>query len=308
VQVLTHLLLKEKFINGATCVSCLSALARLVLRDPRFGSQFVEAGGLDGPFVRRLLDKDRTAGEGIMEFLLIISSLARVSESHYPPIHAARPYDMILALLVHNEGGIRARTCNLLGNICRHSAYFYEHLPSAGILDRLVACCRDVDQEVRKFACFAIGNAAFHNSSLYGALASAVRPLVALIDPSEDEKAQANAAGALGNLVRNGSDLCQSLLDAKAVERLLECVELSLEQDADCNAGTFETSKFSAPPIRVALFSLGTMASHSKIRKHMKSNVGAENRCEAVLQASELLRDTVAVKYTRRILSKLHSQ
>ena len=307
VQALTHVVMKERLISGATCSTCLSVLARLVLRDPRFGTQFVEAGGLDGPFVRRLLDAERTTGEGIMEFLLIVSHLARVSESHYPPIHAARPYEMILSLLVHNEGGIRARTCNLIGNICRHSAYFYEFLPLGGILDKLIACCRDSDQEVRKFACFAIGNAAFHNSSLYGALASAVRPLVALIDPSEDDKTQANAAGALGNLVRNGPDLCQSLLDAKAVERLLECVELSMGQDSACEIGPLGASKFSAPPIRVALFSLGTLASHARIRRHLKGNVGAENRCEAVLQASIHLQDNVALKYTRRILCKLHS-
>jgi hypothetical protein len=63
----------------------------------------------------------------------------------------------------------------------------------------------------RKFACFAIGNAGFHNPTLYDALRPAVGPLVKLLSDDE-EKTRANAAGALGNLVRNSGQLCPEII------------------------------------------------------------------------------------------------
>jgi len=30
-----------------------------------------------------------------------------------------------------------------------------------------IECCYDVDKNTRKFACFAVGNAGFHNDTLY---------------------------------------------------------------------------------------------------------------------------------------------
>ena len=67
----------------------------------------------------------------------------------------------------------------------------------------------------RKFACFAIGNAGFHNPNLYDALRPAVGPLVVLLS-DEEEKTRANAAGALGNLVRNSGQLCSEIVKVSA--------------------------------------------------------------------------------------------
>ena len=38
------------------------------------------------------------------------------------------------ALLRHGEAGVRAKTCSLLGNLCRHSAAFYTPVARAGLL------------------------------------------------------------------------------------------------------------------------------------------------------------------------------
>eukprot|EP00854_Cymbomonas_tetramitiformis_P021274 gene21274-25563_t len=64
----------------------------------------------------------------------------------------------------------------------------------------LIERCEDPDRTTRKFACFAIGNAGFHNDSLYTLLRTSVAPLVRLLADAE-EKTRANAAGALGNLI-----------------------------------------------------------------------------------------------------------
>merc|ERR1719352_1364316 len=107
--------------------------------------------------------------------------------------------------------------------MCRHSGYFYERIARHGVLNSLIARCRDQDRTTRKFACFAIGNAGFHNDSLYEPLRVSVAPLVALLE-DEEEKTRANAAGALGNLVRTSSLLCHELVVAGALEALLKTI------------------------------------------------------------------------------------
>ena len=130
----------------------------------------------------------------------------------------------------------RAKCCNLIGNMCRHSDRFYSTLvaplppntPSVDadsrrhggrqyntVLALTVQACGGSDSSVRKFACFAVGNAAFHSDALYAALVPSV-PLLktALLDA--DDKTRANAAGAIGNLCRN-SGAVSGVLSAHAV-------------------------------------------------------------------------------------------
>ncbi len=52
----------------------------------------------------------------------------------------------------------------------------------------------------------AIGNAGFHDGSLYETLKPSVRWMVSLLKDSDD-KTRSNAAAALGNLARNSDTL-----------------------------------------------------------------------------------------------------
>ncbi|CAM9656495.1 unnamed protein product, partial [Ectocarpus sp. 12 AP-2014] len=118
------------------------------------------------------------------------------------------------------------------------------------IADHLVGLCDDRDPSARKFACFAVGNAAFHSDALYTRLAPAVAPLVAALDDPE-EKTRANAAGALGNLVRNGGALSGDLARRGGVGALL-------------NLAARDPSP---SPRRIALFSLGTCCAYVPCRE-----------------------------------------
>ena len=91
--------------------------------------------------------------------LLTASQLARLHRDNYAPLATAAPYPQLRKLLSHSEPAVRARVCNLLGNMCRHSAYFYTALDRHGLLSPLIQRCTDNDRSTRKFACFAIGNA-----------------------------------------------------------------------------------------------------------------------------------------------------
>jgi fused len=92
-----------------------------------FSKQFVEAGGV-APFAARLLtDPDNRPGL-LVDALLILSNLARISAEFYEPLNNADFYFNLRALLAHTDAAVRYRACNLVGNLCRHSGYFYGHL------------------------------------------------------------------------------------------------------------------------------------------------------------------------------------
>lgn len=172
---------------------------------------------------------------------------------NYELIHRADIYGHLRKLFSHPDPGVRMRLCSLIGslphhavcvmctmllpgeccrrvvwlvsirvrmsagNLCRHSAYFYRHLDTHDIITPIIERCRDPDSHTRKFACFAFGNAAFHNDSLYRKLAPGIPSLVASLYDQEI-KTRVNAAGALGNLARNGDGLLREMIQANAVK------------------------------------------------------------------------------------------
>jgi fused len=109
-------------------------------------------------------------------------------------------------LLQHSDGQVRAKVLNLIGNLCRYSNFFYKKLADFGIVSQCIKACQDQDRTIKKFACVSIGNASFHDDSLYDILRPSVAILVGLIKDSE-EKTRSNAAAALGNLARNSDTL-----------------------------------------------------------------------------------------------------
>ena len=121
---------------------------------------------------------------------------------------------------------MRAKACNLVGNLCKHSPDFYDVLRQGGMLPQLGKRCADIDAATRKFACFAVGNAGFHSSELYPDLATCIAPLVGCLADA-DAKTCANAAGALGNLARNGAQL-DAELTSGGVPRALLALALHL--------------------------------------------------------------------------------
>ena len=156
---------------------------------------------------------------------------------------------------MHKDASIRAKVCNLIGNLCRHTGFFYEKLLRHGLISAAIECCRDPDRNTRKFACFAVGNAGFHNDVLYEHLKPCVPLLVDLLQDPE-EKTRANAAGALGNFVRNSNALCRDLIKHGALRQLLEVVA--------------NDAAPSHSPRRIALFSIGNLCVYKECKQEFE--------------------------------------
>eukprot|EP00511_Aplanochytrium_stocchinoi_P004077 CAMPEP_0204836026 /NCGR_PEP_ID=MMETSP1346-20131115/24210_1 /ASSEMBLY_ACC=CAM_ASM_000771 /TAXON_ID=215587 /ORGANISM="Aplanochytrium stocchinoi, Strain GSBS06" /LENGTH=364 /DNA_ID=CAMNT_0051970489 /DNA_START=47 /DNA_END=1141 /DNA_ORIENTATION=- len=305
--------------------------SRLVLGEVKFAEQFVACDGVEEIKlsevlqIRCVLNEKHNMGVDIntlgsdsrvltaVEALVLLSHLARLSERYYGAIRAADIMGDVYLLLHFPVAIVKAKTCNFIGNICRHSAYFYRSLVKShcedvndrgdfkvkneahrlDILAGLFECCRDEDPDVRKFACFAVGNAAFHSEFLYPRLKDVI-PLLKelLLDNNENEKTRGNAAGALGNLVRKSGELCNDLVNWEIPELLMNIAE----------------NDESLQPKRMALFSLGNLCVYKICRDALgdiregDTQGSFTNRLHTLSQKTA---DVACQKYIARILSKL---
>jgi fused-like protein len=277
--------------------------SQLVLRSASYAAQFVEAGGLEPGLVRKLLCPTNDVSV-LVDSLLLTSQLARLGADKYPAILHAGACVLARGLLVHENAGVRARACNLLGNVCRHSGYFYETFRQLDIVSSLAERCADADATTRKFACFALGNAGFHGDVLYRDLRLAVKPLVRALGDAE-HKTRANAAAALGNLVRNGDELVDELVAGNALEALVELATSGggkVGGASDERMSASEKASDGQSPVKIALFSLGNLCTHGACRDAMVA-LGFERRVAALAEAPDA--DASVKKYVARIQGKM---
>lgn len=276
----------------------LDFISDLSLASIQLTTEFIEGNGI------ALLKKCQvlsSTNPKVADAIMIISRIARETKSSYDFIHRSNFYAEFRNLLQHEDAIVRARAGNCIGNLCRHSAYFYPYLvseveprlpihnlsnlPSSSVLYHLIACCSDDNDMVRRFACFAIGNAAFYSAELYPALVHAIPGLLKAIHDDE-EKTRMNAMGAIGNLVRNSAELCDALLAASVPIAIF-----SVAKDEDSIAVQ-----------RVAYHSLGNFCAISSMVDQLKSTFRFE---EEIRFASVANRDDVCRHYISRIQERL---
>ncbi|KAM9548944.1 serine/threonine-protein kinase 36 isoform 5-T5 [Guaruba guarouba] len=161
------------------------------------------------------------------DLLSLLTHVARAYPEHLPFLQSIlRGSDVadqpLTHLLGHQHHLIRAKTCNLLGNLLRHSHGFSQALQShPGLLESLLGCLADPEESVRRAACFAVGNAAYHPCCPAGVLGRAVPWLMRLLSDVQ-ARTCCNAASALGNLSQRWEELGQLLLESRAPRVLLE--------------------------------------------------------------------------------------
>ncbi|CAD8055051.1 unnamed protein product [Paramecium sonneborni] len=256
----------------------ISFISRLVgnnEEDKQFAQSFVQNNGL------AILSKYQIMS---VDSINILSQLARISKDFYPNIHSINLYSDLKQQIQSPDSNIRAKVCNLIGNLCRHSSFFYENLLKYDLINLCIKCCQDPDKHTRKFACFAVGNAGFHSDRLYEQLRPVVPMLVELLRDQE-EKTRANAAGALGNFVRNSNALTKDLIKHGALHQLLELVK---------------TDKGSQPT-RISLFSIGNLCAYPECRKKFE-----ELQIRQIIETTLVqTKDQQILKYGKRILIKL---
>lgn len=257
-------------------------------------SELLKDGLLAPSIIEKMLDS-ASPKEVTLDLLMIISDLARMSKDFYEPIEKANMFEDLKQFLNHDDANIRSKACSALGNMCRHTPFFYNSLVKHDMINLLIDRCADPDRRTRKFACFAVGNAAYHNDYLYEQLRQSIPHLKNLLLGEEEDKTKANAAGALSNLVRNSSRLCEDIISKGAMEALLRVI--SDYSAAASTPGRRDASNES--PLKIALFSLGNMCIHAPCRQFLRSQEFFH-----VLMHLRKSPDPTITKYISRITSK----
>ncbi|NXU49421.1 STK36 kinase, partial [Turnix velox] len=204
----------------------MSLLCHLVVSDKQIIDQIVRAATASEHIITFLTSALFSGSLKLTTDLLsLLTHVARASLEHLPFLQrilrssdmAAQPLTLLLG---HQHHTIRAKTCTLLGNLLRHSSHGFPQVlkEQAGWLESLLCCLVDQEESVRRAASFAVGNAAYHQSSQLGTLGRAVPGLMALLRDTQ-ARTRCNAALALGNLGRHRAEL---LMESRAPHLLLE--------------------------------------------------------------------------------------
>ncbi|XP_014809699.1 PREDICTED: serine/threonine-protein kinase 36 isoform X4 [Calidris pugnax] len=206
----------------------MSLLCHLVVADEQVIDQMVRAATAS-EHVTAFLTSALFSGSLTLttDLLSLLTHVARARPEHLPFLQkilsgsdvADQP---LTRLLGHRQHLIRAKTCNLLGNLLRHGHSFPQVLQKQpGLLENLLGCLVDQEESVRKAASFAVGNAAYHESFPVGTLGRAVPRLTRLLRDTQ-ARTRCNAASALGNLGRRSTELGDLLIESRAPHVLLE--------------------------------------------------------------------------------------
>uniref|UniRef100_U3JNE3 non-specific serine/threonine protein kinase n=1 Tax=Ficedula albicollis TaxID=59894 RepID=U3JNE3_FICAL len=204
----------------------MGLLCQLVVSDTQIIDQVVKEAATSEhivAFLKSVLFSDNVILTS--DLLSLLTHVARVCSEHLPFLQTILKDsdtvdEPVTYLLSHKQHLIRARTCNLLGNLLQHS--FSPVLQSQpGWLERLLECLSDPESCVRRAATFAVGNAACHASCPAGTLGSAVPALARLLSDTQ-AKTRCNAALALSNLAQRGAELRDMLIQSRAPDLLLQ--------------------------------------------------------------------------------------
>ncbi|NXT58518.1 STK36 kinase, partial [Pluvianellus socialis] len=206
----------------------MSLLCHLVVSDEQVIDQMVRAAAASEhviAFLTSALFSDSLTLT--TDLLSLLTHMARACPEHLPFLQRIlRGSDVsdqpLTRLLGHRQHPIRAKTCNFLGNLFRHDSGFPQVLQSQpDLLESLLGCLADQEESVRKAASFAVGNAAYHESSPAETLGRAVPRLTRLLSDAQ-ARTRCNAASALGNLGRRSAELGDLLIESRAPHVLLE--------------------------------------------------------------------------------------
>ncbi len=91
----------------------------------------------------------------IADLFSILSHLARKSEETIPIIvkilKGQNEYQLLVKYLSNGNGTIKAKCCNMLGNLMKHNDSFYDVLKKNKIMfECLIKCCQSEELNVRK--------------------------------------------------------------------------------------------------------------------------------------------------------------
>jgi fused len=249
-------------VNHYSYIACdipLGLLARLILTDENLAQLIIDQLNntqeiID--FFIKILYQQTSSDSIIADIYSILSHLSRKSEDSINIICKILkgPTDNYQILIKSLQGSslVRARCCNMIGNLMRHNDTFYQVLKKhKEIYQCLVQCCQIDELNVRKSAILAIGNSVYHNDQLIDYLNDILSIIITLLkDPLA--KTRIHATATIGNLAMY--KFTDKMAQLKIPQKILEIA---------CNDTQFIVKE-------TALLVLRSLCNHDKAKKILK--------------------------------------
>lgn len=139
-------------------------------------------------FFSSLLYSKNSSESLIGDIYTIFSHLSRKSEDIVGCLIKILNGQENFKILVKSLNGnlvVKSKCCNMIGNMMKFNDSFYEILKKEKqIFDCLIKCCQLEEINVRKSACFALGNSVYHSDLLYSNLEDKLAVLIKLLSDS----------------------------------------------------------------------------------------------------------------------------
>ncbi|NWS68552.1 STK36 kinase, partial [Crotophaga sulcirostris] len=272
----------------------MSLLCRLVVTDEQVIDQIVREAAASEHVIAYLTSALFSDSVTLTTDLLsLLAHVARACPEHLSFLQSIlKGSDVadqpLIHLLGHQQYRIRARTCNLLGNLLRHG--FPQVLQSQpGLLESLLGCLVDQEESVRKAASFAVGNAAYHESSPAGPLGRAVPRLMWLLSDAQT-RTRCNAASALGNLGQRWAELGNLLMESRVPHVLLEVACRDPQESVREEALAALRALSQHPGIQQALLALGATEKLAALASGDLQPAGGTSRPPSARHCEKLIR------------------
>ena len=134
-------------------------------KQPLILTEFIKNRGLQIVTQSVLRHRHQHSDNIVVQVIQIVSCAARKSKDILPEIERAGVLQLIPSMISIESSSsleIREKTCNLVGNLCKHSGRFLPVIGRETVLKSLCECTTNQkSSDMRRFACYAIGNIAY---------------------------------------------------------------------------------------------------------------------------------------------------
>ncbi|CAF0816845.1 unnamed protein product, partial [Brachionus calyciflorus] len=219
----------------------MSLITRLILTDNDLVqlmiNQMINSTDIN-EFLTSLLYSKMSSDSLIGDIFTIFSHLSRNSEEIVAClIKILQGQQENFKILIKSLNGnlvIKSKCCNMIGNMMKFNDNFYEVLKrEKAIFDCLFKCCQLDEINVRKSACYALGNLVYHSDLLYPSVEDKLNVLVKLLSDSL-AKTRVHSTAVIGNLVNH--KFTDKMISLKIPQKVLELAchdtQLSVQESA----------------------------------------------------------------------------
>ena len=218
---LHRLLLDEDLLLPALLPHTLRLLYKILQKSSPAVLDFVAVNGLSKLGGKYCREAGTETDDVLLELVQIISHLARSKAEYYPNIASLPLLPLLPSYLSSHNEQLIYRTLNLIGNLAKHSTYFFAELHKHGILPAIVSTLlHHSTKHFEKNIIYAIGNISFYNEQFKSDIKLVIPYLSRVLD-GDDEHLLANTISTLSNLLRHSGYFVGEMMREGVVEKVV---------------------------------------------------------------------------------------